>query len=195
MLPPPFFVAGVVGVCSRPSRWGSFVDCGGGGGGSVVVVLRSVVLWFTGGHCRLFRPWSPCSSPPPPPHASFVFFFSRSLFRPRPGGRWPASSPAGVCSGVSGVCFPPAHWWLRGVGGPVFLAGRRWAGRAGLSVSYRWVLLASPMELPGWGAVRLGGIGAWLCGCAALPPAFLCSPWVAGVRSWGGEGCSAVSCS
>ena len=40
---------------------------------------------------------------------------------------------------------------------------------------------------------HLGGLGAWLHGCMAATPASRRSPWLAGVRSWGGEGCSAVS--
>ena len=56
-----------------------------------------------------------------------LFTFS-SLWCPRPRGRWPASSPAGVCVGVSGVTFPLAYRWLRGRGGPLCLAGCRQAG-------------------------------------------------------------------
>ena len=93
--PSPFFLAGAVGVGSRPSRWGRFVSCGGGGGLSVwLSVLLCCGPLVVAVACYGSGPLGP--RPPP-----LTFFFCRrSFFCPRPRGRWPASSPAGVCAGA-----------------------------------------------------------------------------------------------
>ena len=176
---PPYFL-GVVDVGSRPSPWGPFVGCGGGGCGCGSWFCCVVVHWWSLSPVWAVVPFFP--APPP------LCFFLRSLLCTRPRGRWPAFSPAGVCAGVSRISFPPAHRWLRGCGGLLCLAGRRWAGwvasRCPIGVSRGrcpWCCLAGGVDC-------LAGAGAWLCGCVTVPLAFLRSPWVAGVRSWGRVG-------
>ena len=151
------------------------------------------LLSVQGGGCRLVAWWSvpPAHCPAPPPLRMLPFFS-------RPLGRWSASFLAAVCACVSGVSLPLDFRRLRGCRGLLCLACRRPAGRGSLLVCYCWVLWALPMVSPGGGGggggvVRLGVGSARLRGCVAVPPAFLRSPWVAGVRLWGGEGRSAVS--
>ena len=139
---------------------------------------RVVALW-----------WSP--SPVPvlallvpvlPPPFVWVSLFLFLLFR-CPCGCRPATSPAGVCAGVSGVSFPPALRRLCGRGGPLFLVGCLLAGQGGAPQSYRRGPRVLFLLLPGWGVACLSGVGARLRGCAAVPPAFLLSRRPAGVRS------------
>ena len=69
LAPPPFFFACVVGVCSRPPRWGPFVGCRGG-------------VWWCGSrfYCVVVHRWSLSTVPAVVPLVptlhppSFVFF-------------------------------------------------------------------------------------------------------------------------
>ena len=99
----------------------------------------------------------------------------------------------GVCRRVRGVSSSRLSatawsWWAA-------LSGWASSGWVGWSFSVLLVGLvgfAHGVAMLGR-VVRLGVGGAWLRGCVAVAPAFLPSAWVAGVRSWVGEGCSAVS--
>ena len=131
----------------------------------------------------------PLVSAPPPPLV-WVFF----LLCPCPCGRWPATSPLGVCAGVSGVSFPPALRRLCARGGRLFLAGLLPAGRGGSPESYRRAPRVSTLALPGFGAARLCCVGARLRGCATVPTVFLLSGWPVDVCSCMG-GASPYLCS
>ena len=87
---------------------------------------------------------------------------------------------------MSGVSFLLALRRLCGRGFSLFLARRLRAGLGGPPVSYRRVPWVLPLVSPGLGVARLGGVGAWLRGCATVPPVFLLFRWLAGVRSWVG---------
>ena len=182
--PPPLFFAVFVGVRSRPSRWGPFVGCGGRDCGCGSRSCCVVVHWWSLSHVLV----GVLLVPPP---LRFFLCVPCCVRVPVP--------PAGeVCAGVSGVSFSPTHRWLRGRGGLFFLAGRCWAGRCGLSVSYHWVPWMSPVVLPGW-----GGCPPWWSGCVAwrlrgcpswfrplplflpLPSLGRCMHWsVSGVANW-----------
>ena len=130
-------------------------------GNLLSVVGRGRVAFWPGGRRRMSL------AVPRPPRQPFLF---------RPRGRWPASSLAGVCAGVSRVSLPLGFPRLRGCGGPLCLAGRRQAAGGGLSVSDWWVLWAWPMLLPGWGGGgcpprRWGCLASRVCGCPSrFPP-------------------------
>ena len=187
--PPSFFSCGLPG-------------CGGGGLRALSPALLCCGSVAVAVACLGLGPL--CLRLPSPLRLGF-FYFSFFLLCPCPCGRWPATSPVGVCAAVSGVSFPPSHRRLCGCGGRLFLAGRLRAGRGGPPVSYRRALRVSPLVLPGWEVARLCGVGARLRGCATAPPVFLLSRWPAGVRSllggaspllsffyWGGFACSFV---
>ena len=181
------------------------VLCGGEGGrgwgaGCVGVAVGGssppLVLFFSGLSCcrsggagRLVAWWSLSPSPgraPTPSYAPPLLFSSP----------WPVVCPFSrgvVCRRVRGVCpsrLSAAAWsWLPASSG--------WAS-SGWAKWYFGVLLVGPVGVAHGigrleGVVDLGVGGACLRGCAAVPPAFLRSAWMAGVCSLCAEGRSAVS--
>ena len=186
---PPLFFAGVVGVCSGlpggdPSSVVGGGVCGCGSPFCRVVVHRWLLSPVPG-----VVPFLP--APPP-----FVcFFFSQSLLCLRFPGRWRSSSPAGFVPACPGYLF------LRPIGGCVVVVGSLfWLGVVGMGGLVSECPIGGsrgrrPCRRLARAVACLCGMGAWPCRCVAVPPVFLCSPWPAGVHSWGGEGRSAVSCS
>ena len=164
-LPPPCFFFAVYLAAGGGGLWVWFsaLSCCG----SLAVAFACLCL-------------GPLGLRPPSPLRLGLFF----QLCPCPCGRWPATSPVGVCAGVSGVPVRPALPRLCGRGGLLFLATRLPTGRGGPPVSYRRAPWVSPLVLPDWQVGRLCGLGARLRGCATVPPDFLLSRWPAGVRSW-----------
>ena len=166
--PPSIFFAVFLATGGGLWVWFSALSCCG----SVVVAVA----------CLGFGPLGLC--PPLPPSFEFLFF----LLWPCLCGRWPATSPVGVCAGVSGGSFPLALRRLCGRGGPLFLAGRLRAGRIGPPVSYRRAPWVSPLVLPGWGGyppLWRACAASPLCAC---PPRFPSFPLAGGcvlVDRWG----------
>ena len=196
--PPPGGAASGEGLCQgRRGRGLSPPDC----------LFFAVFLAAGGGLCVWFSALSCCGSvvvaiaclclgplglrPPLPPSFGLLFFFFL-LYRCL-CGRWPATSPLGVCAGVSGVSFPPALRRLFGRGGPLFRAGHLPAGLGGPPVAYWRAPWVPPLVLPGRGVACLCAVAARLCGCATVPPVFLLFCWPAGVCSLMG-GASPVVC-
>ena len=158
------------------------------------VVLGSVVLWYTGSHYRLFRPWSPWSPLSPSPSSFFLSFCAVLVVSALP---WSVAClfPGGaVCWRVRGVSSSGAS--LAAWSSLAAFSGRASSGPAGWSLG---VLSVGPMGAA-LGVAWLQGLPAsveWVRGFAVVWLSLLLSrsPWLAGVRLWGGEGHSAVSCS
>ena len=154
--PPSFF-------CGLPGRGGGVCGCGSR-------PCRVVALWYWPSPISVLAPLVSAS---PPPFVWVVFF-------PRLRGRWPVTSPVGLCAGVPGVSLSPALWRLCGCDGPLFLAGRLQAGRGGPPVSYQRAPWVSPLVVPGGGSpasvdwVRSFTVARW------SPPLSFCpaGPWV-----------------